>query len=389
MKICFWGNNSAALEGNTYGGGELQLALLAKALARGGNEVVIIDYETDKDFVTSDGIRVFKVEGWNNGIRFLRLFTHRLPKLYKLLKDQKADVYYCRMRDFRHIFAFRAARKVGGRFVLGLASNLDVMNFRNRLRYNHIVSKFGIWNLYSNLLIEMVQPSLLRNSDLILAQHEGQRSILAKKGIDSALFPNLFEFPKVSIGPVTGEKKEFVYVGRLDKRKGFGELFEIIKRSPQHYFKIIGAPFGKTGISYFEKLKSYPNVQLMGKLSHPNTILQISNSKAIISTSAMEGFPNIFIEAWASGVPVLSLFVDPGDIIKIEGLGSYAQGSIEKMLAAMDHVDNSPEFAFKAKKYVEETYLLTEKRIASINHLFESLKLTPAKKHLQIHTALF
>ena len=34
MKICFWGDIAGALTGNTSGGGELQIALLAKALAR-------------------------------------------------------------------------------------------------------------------------------------------------------------------------------------------------------------------------------------------------------------------------------------------------------------------------------------------------------------------
>ena len=175
MKICFWGNNAAALNGNTYGGGELQLAMLAKALARGGNEVVIIDYETKEDFVTEDGIKVLKIEGWNDGIHFLRLVTHRLPKLYKSLKAQKADVYYCRMRDFRHIFAFWASRKVKAKFVLGLASDLDAMNFKKRWKFNHVVSKFNLWAFSSNLLIEIIQPYLLRKADLILAQHEGQR----------------------------------------------------------------------------------------------------------------------------------------------------------------------------------------------------------------------
>ena len=133
MKICFWGDIAKALTGNTVGGGELQMALLAKALARGGHEVVVIDYQVKEDFITADGIKVFKIEGWNNGIRVIRSLTHRLPKLYRSLKAQKADIYYCRIRDFRHILAFWAARKVKGKFVLGLASDLDAMNFANEI----------------------------------------------------------------------------------------------------------------------------------------------------------------------------------------------------------------------------------------------------------------
>ncbi len=41
MKICFWGDIGKALSGNTSGGGELQIALLARALAKAGHEVVV------------------------------------------------------------------------------------------------------------------------------------------------------------------------------------------------------------------------------------------------------------------------------------------------------------------------------------------------------------
>ena len=49
MKICFWGNIAGALKAKPDGGGELQIALLAKALAKAGHEVVVIDYEVLKD----------------------------------------------------------------------------------------------------------------------------------------------------------------------------------------------------------------------------------------------------------------------------------------------------------------------------------------------------
>ncbi len=89
MKICTWGDVASALEGKTSGGGELQIALLAKVLAKSGHEVVIIDLMTDKDYVTKDGVKVVKIQGYQEGIRLFRFFTHRIPKLYENLKAQK------------------------------------------------------------------------------------------------------------------------------------------------------------------------------------------------------------------------------------------------------------------------------------------------------------
>jgi glycosyltransferase involved in cell wall biosynthesis len=383
MKICFWGNIAGALKGNTDGGGELQLALLAKALAKGGNEVVVIDFETDEDFITADGIKVFRIKGWNNGIRIIRTITHRLPQLYKSLKAQNADVYYCRIRDFRHILSFWAARKVKAKFVLGLASDLDAMNLKMRWKYNHLVSKGGLWAFSSGFLIELVYPFLLRKADLILVQHEGQKTILAKKNINSVVFPNLFELSEPQLLP-SNFKKDFIYVGWLDKRKGFVEMFEVIKKSPQHTFTIVGPPSDNTGLIIFEKLKTFPNVKLLGKLSHTNTLHQILNSKALISTSAMEGFPNIFIEAWSFGIPVLSLYVDPGDIIKNEKLGTIAHGNMDRLLSAMENVDNSIQFKNRARAYVENNHVLNPKEIHEVNSMFNKLLVIGTKEEKSV-----
>jgi glycosyltransferase involved in cell wall biosynthesis len=372
MKICFWGNVAGALKGKTDGGGELQIALLAIALVKGGHEVVVIDYNTDEDFITADGIKVFKIKGWNSGIRIIRSLTHRLPQLYKSLKEQKADIYYCRIRDFRHILAFWAARKVKAKFILGMASDLDAMNPSMRFKYNHLVNFSGLWSLSNGILIEIVYPWLLRKADLVLVQHEGQKIILLRKNIESVVFPNLFNLTKPLIIQIHSQK-DFIYVGWLDKRKGFAEFFELVNKAPLHTFKIIGPPRDKVGHLYYEKLKSFRNVSLLGELSHSDTLYHIANSKALISTSPMEGFPNVFIEAWASGVPVLSLFVDPGDIIKKEQLGEVTYGNLDKLLLALENCRNTDEFSKRAKDYVEQNHVLNANKIKEISELFTNL----------------
>ena len=372
MKICFWGNIAGALKGKTDGGGELQLALLAKALARVGHEVVVIDFQTTEDFITADGIKVFRIKGWNNGIRIIRTFTHRLPRIYLSLKAQKADAYYCRIRDFRHILAFWAARKVKAKFILGLASDLDAMNFALRFKYHHLAFAGGLWGFFNDLLIEIVYPLLLRKADLVLVQHEGQKEILLKKNIRSVVFPNLFDL--ITTPVISGySHNDFIYVGELDKRKGFAEFFEIVQKAPSHSYKVVGQPRDQTGDLYCEKLKSFKNVTLFGRLNHSDTMYQIANSKALISTSPMEGFPNVFIEAWACGIPVLSLYVDPGTIIKKEELGEVTHGNLDKMIEAMDNIKNTSEFATRAKAYVENTHVLNDAKIKEINTLFNEL----------------
>ena len=372
MKICTWGDVASAIEGKTSGGGELQIALLAKALAKSGHEVVVIDLMAKKDFVTDDGVKVFQIKGYDQGIRIFRFLTQRIPKIYESLKEQKADVYYCQIRDFTHILAYWAARKTKGIFVLQLASDLDALGIKMRIKHDYSTHYEGLYWFLKVFLTELIFPWLVRNADIVLVQHEGQKNILLKKGINSIIFNNLIELNEILevSDPI---RQDFSYVGALDKRKGFAQFFELVEKAPFATFKVIGGPRDRTGYKYFEKLKCFKNVTLYGNLSHLETLTHILNSKALISTSPMEGFPNIFVEAWACGIPVLSLSFDPGGVIKREQLGAVADGNLDKLVQYMVSIENTDEFAERAKAYVKNNHVLNADKINEIGRLFSSL----------------
>ena len=165
----------------------------------------------------------------------------------------------------------------------------------------------------------------------------------------------------------------FIYVGSLDKRKGFGKFYELVERTSGHIFKVLGRPRDKTGNNYYEKLKAFKNVELKGRLSHDETIKEISGSRALISTSPMEGFPNIFIEAWACGIPVLSLYVDPGGVIESEELGIVADGNMGKLIASMGVINKTEDFSRKARIYVQKHHELNSTKTAEIDRIFNEL----------------
>jgi len=207
---------------------------------------------------------------------------------------------------------------------------------------------------------------------LILSQHEGQKLEFEKKKIKSVVNPNLIDMTLIPnvINPV---REEFIYVGSIKKRKGIAEFYELVTRSPNLKFKVIGQPSDKTGFLYLDMLKSCSNVKLLGRLSHSDTILEIANSKAIISTSKVEGFPNIFIESWAYGISVFSLYVNPGNIIEREKLGYFANGNIDNLTEKLNSFDTPAEVDLNAKRYVIVTHALNEKKIADIDTIFKGL----------------
>ena len=339
MKFCFWGNVAEAFKGNTSGGGELQIALLAKALAKAGHEVVVIDPFSDSGFQSEEGVAILPVAGWNKGIRGLRMITHRLPAFYRLLRDQKADVYYIRLRSYLHIPAYLAARKNNAKFIQALAHDLDVQGHAGKLK-NEYLDRFQFFKYLSvSLPNDLAFDWLLKRSDYVFLQHSGQKVRFQKIKGKEVLFRNLIVLPSAPHSKeITDEY--YIHVGAISVLKGSENLFELIRKlSAGIKVVIVGNARDKRSRAIVEKLRGYPNVILTGRKSHSETLQLISRSKALISTSNFEGFPNIFLESWVSSVPVISLHINPDRIIEKYGLGYDCAGDINRMIEVMEKAD--------------------------------------------------
>ena len=199
-----------------------------------------------------------------------------------------------------------------------------------------------------------------------------RKQILLQKGIKSVLFPNLIDLTQIPVIP-NPTQNYFIYVGGLTNVKELPNSFKLLRMPLHAQFKVIGPPRDKTGYIYYEKLKSFQNVSLLGRIKPFRYIAPNCKSKALISTSHMEGFPNIFIEAWAYGIPVLSLYVDPGSVIEKEKLGELPTGDLDMIVASNEKSSNSNEFAKRAKAYVEHNHVLNAAKIEEISCIFSEL----------------
>jgi len=335
MKFCFWGDIADAILGKTIGGGEIQIAQLARALARKGHEVVIVDFEAEESFTTEEGIKVKSVPGWNKGLPGLKILTHQIPVLYRMLKAEKADYYYVRMRSYFNIASYLACKKNKAKFIVALAHDLDVAGFRDRFRYEY-KSRLSLKSFFTLYLPnDLVYDYIIRRADFITLQHKGQRLRSRRFRGKQEVFENIFDLSKVK-GVLKQPGSFFVVAGSLTIMKGIGNLLELVKRLDKSVkLVVIGEPRGKKAEAIYNELKQYPNVELKGRLRHADTINYIGSGKALVSTSNFEGFPNVFLEAWANGVPVMSLHVNPGNVIEEAGLGKFVNGNYDELAASM------------------------------------------------------
>jgi glycosyltransferase involved in cell wall biosynthesis len=336
MKFCFFGNIAGALKGKTEGGAELQISLLARALALKGHEVVIIDPYSSESFISQEGIRLINVPDWNKGVKGLRLFRYRIPALKKTFFQQKADFYYVRMRSYLHLIPYLIAKKINSKLIIATAHDLDVLPFYKKFKYEY-KPKFNLLKFITlQLPNDIIFHYLLKNSDFVLLQHKGQKSYIKSVKGKVVIFPNIFDFGMLP-NVINSKSNYFIYPGALNILKGSENLQRLIKMLDRKVpIVIVGQPKDKKTKKIYEELKKTTNIVLMGRLSHRETIQKIANARALINTSNFEGFPNIFLEAWATGVPVISLKVNPGNIFNEQNLGIYCNENLNEMKRSIE-----------------------------------------------------
>ena len=112
--------------------------------------------------------------------------------------------------------------------------------------------------------------------------------------------------------------------------------------------------------SVHERAARLPNLELLPVRPRSELLPLYERAIALVSTSSLEGFPNVFLEAWARGVPTLSLHVDPDGVIADHGLGAVASGFPDELVRITQRYVDDPSAAEVAGdlayRYVQEMH---------------------------------
>jgi len=210
----------------------------------------------------------------------------------------------------------------------------------------------------------------LSRTDRIFVQHTGQLSRLRPQWQRKA-----YVLPKVCILPgVVGdelkiephEKREryVAWVAMLRYHKRPDILVEVARKARDVLFVVCG---GKTtagtppGFSerIIDALRLLPNVQYRGQVSPNEAMRVIAGAALLLSTSEEEGFPNTFTQAWSVGTPVVSLRLDPDQLIERIGMGRVAP-SVDKIMEEIAYLLDSPDrrdtIACRSRRFIVENH---------------------------------
>ncbi len=275
------------------GGAEVQQSILARIFARQGYRVsmICLDYGQPHKSVVQ-GVTVHKAFRPEAGVPVLRFLHPRLMSMWRAMREVDADIYYSRSVSPWVGIVADFCRRHGRRSIYAGASDVDfAADLRGTLRYAR-----DRW-LYRRGLARV---------DAIIAQNELQRaSCLATYARAAPVIPSCYE-PPARRGGAAGGYVLWVATLRAGKRPEL--LLELAKRLPHRRFVMVGGPERGEGELY-ERIRrqasSIPNLEFTGFLPLAQVEERFDGARVLVNTSAYEGMPNTFLQAWARGIPTV------------------------------------------------------------------------------------
>ncbi len=292
------------------GGAELQVALLARELAARGHEVVLVggDHGQDDDRVF-EGVRTrvggkFQTGGMADTLQ-------ALPKVYGIIARERPDhILLCGWTAW--LLFLLGARVSGAKvsFICGSDAEVD--------------GRYRTANPLRGALFE----AGLRHCNARFAMSEHQRELFQRAKLPCGLYRNLI-LPRASAR--TGEKDiDLLWISRCQALKQPHLFLDLAERLPEARCTIICPNEDDTlWQSVRDRAGKIANVTFIESVPYREVQAYYDRAKLVVNTSEFEGFPNAFIQAGQGDAAILSLNVDPDDVITQFEAGFYAAGDFE------------------------------------------------------------
>lgn len=320
VKICFISLRSYPLlvknSLDYFGGAEVQISLIAKALAKNNKfkiNIVVGDYG-QKAIINKNHLALHR--SFKHG----RFFPFEIIRFFLLLKKINADIYVERTMNVKVGLVALFCRLFGKKFIYMIAHDWDCQkDFRHYLG--------------------------LKLANLIVAQTKYQQKYLLKNWrLSSFIFPSIINGNKIR---KQKNKNCLLWVGRAEKWKQPEIFIKLASSFPQQKFVMIcrqgNDPFYYQKL--FSQLQPLPNLEFFNDIPFSKINDFFRQAKIFVNTSSNEGFPNTFLQAGLNQVPILSLITNPDKFIELYQCGLVAKNSYQKLVDNCQKLLNFPRLA--------------------------------------------
>lgn len=176
----------------------------------------------------------------------------------------------------------------------------------------------------------------LRLAERIISIDQRTQDAVAKEvGPSKALLiPNFIDVESYEPRYLGRSEKTVLFLGSVSESKGVGDLLDAWAMLPHaDWTLLIAGPVSPAMESRFAALPDDANVKLLGALDHADAMTCMSAASIFVLPSHTEGFPNVLLEAMATGTPVVATSVGAIPEMLAEGAGSICPPRSVPLLA--------------------------------------------------------
>ncbi|MCA9075423.1 MAG: glycosyltransferase family 4 protein [Planctomycetaceae bacterium] len=181
--------------------------------------------------------------------------------------------------------------------------------------------------------------AIIQRADAIVAQTEKQQQLLQDRFCrESTLVANPIDFDSWDAGRrstlpdgTTCDLDRYVlWVGRAESvHKRPLLLLEVARLCPEVNFLMVLNPRDRT-VEERVRRDAPANVKIVSQIPFDLMPAVFDHATVFVSTSSLEGFPNVFLQAAATGVPIVSLEVGD-EFLKTSKSGFCTHGDLPRM----------------------------------------------------------
>jgi glycosyltransferase involved in cell wall biosynthesis len=324
-----------------------------------GYGVFFITYSFEKNSLKRvNGIEI--IETYKREKSAAMNFVQKYASILSALRSINAEIFF---------------HESGATGALPLFCYLHRKKFVYRIPSDAVVLSKPLSQRYSlnRKIIDIVEA---KRADVVIAQSYFQKRILKERfSVDSVVIRNGLLIPNDNC-----EKQNppvVLWVGSMSSVKCPYLFLELSKLFPSVRFEMVGGRGDPPQL--YDQIKAtamkLPNCVFHGFIPFNKVNDYFKKASIFVNTSIFEGFPNTFVQAWANYVPVVSLNIDPDQIIQNEKLGFHSGTfkQLESDITTLLEDEKLRNTMGKAgRKYVEREHDIREV-VKSYISIFEDL----------------
>lgn len=161
-------------------------------------------------------------------------------------------------------------------------------------------------------LVEYIVSKIVSNYIAVSNMTKNGLELLGVNGNKIHILPNGIDLKRISVIPLSPDECDIIFVGRLIREKNVDVLLEAVahvrETMPGVKCHIIGdGPEKERLVELAFKKGLSQNVRFFEFIEYDEVIARIKSSKVLALPSSREGFGIVVIEAFACGVPVITV----------------------------------------------------------------------------------